>query len=513
MSLRSRITSFFNRKSSPNYDTSRPIAWIPSKRGGIVVTHEKALELSTCFACVRVISEDVAKLPWNVFSISGNKRTKLDNQLSRLLNTRPNPDMGAFSFRETIMSHALTWGNGYAEIERDMAGRAVALWLISPDRVDPKRYPDGNIYYEVTNAHGPKTILTPRDVFHLHGIGFDGISGYSMVALAAETLGFAIAAEEHGSSFYGNNTTPGMALKTDAALSDDGYDRLKKQIEDRRGSGRAYEGMILEEGLDFARPNMSQVDAQYIETRRQQVEEVCRWWRVPPHKVSELSRAHFANVENLNIDYATDTLMPWIKRLEEEADFKLIGNRSLASYTKIAIQGLMRGDSAARAAFYKEMFNMGAFSPNMILELEDIDPIGPEGDEHYIQVNMTTLKKIVEQPAPQETAPQDAADPAINNFVSRFLAKDIEAAQSAKERYNREEFADWLSGQLKRFAPVRNASLDDLMPVIKVAYPKADKSDILSVYSNAARKELFNLYDDGEASYVQVSSRIFEVLQ
>lgn len=412
MSMKTWFSGLFaKRQSAPQQQ--RPVALFRGRHAGIVITHDKALELAACFACVRAISEDIAKLPFNVYGRRGNKRIRLDRStISYLLNTRPNPTMGAFTFRETMTQWALTWGNGYAEIERDMANRPIALWPIEPHRVEVDEV-DGRLVYKIMNQSGAQSILDQDNVFHLKGMG-DGIVGYSLIGLAAESIGFGIAAEQYGSGFFGNNTTPGMAVKVPTKLSEPAYNRLKEELEKRKGSKNAFSGLILEEGLDFARPNMSQTDAQYIESMRLVSEQMCRWFRVPPHKIQDLTRAHFNNVESENTNYAVDTLTPWAIRWEQEADYKLISNRALADYTKMSIQALMRGDSAGRATFYKEMFNMGAFSPNMILELEDMDPIGDEGDEHYIQSNMTTLKKIVTQPVDPASPPTQSGAPSEN---------------------------------------------------------------------------------------------------
>lgn len=509
MSILSRFRGLFNRKTQPS-QTDQRMVWL-GKHASVPITHETALKLSTCFACVRVIAEDVAKLPWHVFGKSGNKRTRLDgSQIQRILNTRPNPEMGAFTFRETLMGWALTYGNGYAEIERDMAGRPVALWPLSPDRVEAARS-NGRIVYEVSNGIGEKTILEQSDVFHVHGIGFDGLTGYSMVSQAAEALGLSIAAEEHGASFYGNNTTPGLSLKTSNALSDEAYERLKKDIKEKTGSRKAYKPMILEEGLDFANPQMSQVDAQYVETRRLQIEEVCRWWRVPPHKVSELSRAHFANVENLNIDYATDTLMPWIKRLEEEADFKLISSRSQAAYTKIAIQGLMRGDSAARSAFYREMFNIGSLSINDVRAMEDLDPIGPEGDEYFMQSAMTTVKRIVEPPQ----NPAQIMEPTAIKYVARFFSDDLRDANDAKERFKKDRrgFLDWMTNYYTKAASRMDKALNDITDSLASAYQhEIDHAALLSAYAEASAAQVLNLYDGKEVDHDAVTDAFLKVL-
>ncbi len=503
MSLRSRIGAIFARSTKPEPTPGRPVAWLPTRRGGVVVTQDKALELATSFACMRAIAEDVAKLPWHVFAKSGNTRSRLDNSsLSYLLNVRPNPETGAFSFKETIVSHALMWGNGYAEIDRDLAGRPKALWLMSPDRVEPERAPDGRLVYAVRQGPGDILYLEANDVFHLHGIGFDGIKGYSMVGLAAQSLGFAIAAEEHGASFYGNNTTPGLALKTDAVLDDAGFKRLKEQVAERKGSSRAYEVMILEQGMDFARPNMSQVDAQYVETRRLVIEEVCRWWRVPPHKIGELTRAHFANVENLNIDYATDTLMPWIKRMEEEADWKLIGNRSQASYTKIAIQALMRGDSAARAAFYKELRLLGALSANDIRAFEDMDPIA-DGDGYYMQAQYVTLKQINDGTAKPVVA--DATQ-SVTRTAARLLSAQIRKAETRRSKNSDDDHRDWVDHQAQNSRNRVESAIRDIAPQC----PDIDRA--VHEYLEAERTEVLAFFDGDSPDYQKVTNALLEAI-
>lgn len=508
MSLRERVGALFARRVPPE-TPSRPIAWLPVRRGNIVVTQEKALQLATCFACARAISEDIAKLPWNAFSRSGNKRTKLDNSpLHRLLNVRPNPDMGSFSFRETLVFQALTWGNAYAEIERDISGRPTALWPIYADRVTPKHV-NGRLIYEVRQQSGDPLIIQADEMFHLHGVGFDGVQGYSMVGLAAQSLGFAIAAEEHGASFYGNNTTPGLALKTDAVLNEEGFERLKKQIAERKGSARAYEGMILEQGMDFARPNMSQVDAQYVETRRQQVEEICRWWRVPPHKVGELSRAHFTNIEHQNIDYVTDTLMPWVKRLEEEADWKLIGNRSQASYTKIAVQALMRGDSQGRATFYKELRLLGALSANDIRALEDLDPI-PDGDGYYMQSQYVPLKAINDGIAtPKPEAPKPDPEKLVETVSNRLFDAQLKKARAVYRHMNRESYEAWVDNQAINTLPRVEKLFADLHPVL----PDLDVYAVTNAYLVAEREQLMLLFDGQEPDSGRVSSLLLEVIK
>ena len=285
-----------------------------------------------------------------------------------------------------------------------------------------------------------------------------------------------------------------MALKTDAKLSDDGFKRLETQISERKGSGRAFEGLILEEGLDFARPNVSMVDAQYSETRQKIVEEICRWWRVPPHKVMELSRAHFANVENLDIDYTKSTIHPWTKRLEEEADHKLIGRRSRVGYTKINLNGLMRGDSTTRAQYYKDMLSNGVLSINKVLELEDMDPIGPEGDKRYIQLNMTTLEAVAEGrnlAAPAESPPDT---PDVEDLLHSAFMKSLYFVQRNKGK-NPDNFATEIESHLIKVEPGIN----------RILHGNHAKT---SAYLRAAAIQFTNVYKGRAADFGEVANAV-----
>lgn len=507
------------RKTQPAHPGDKTFYYFPKKKGGVFVSHEKALELSACFGCCRTISEDIAKMPWNVYAMEGTQKVRMDGSaLHLLLNTRPNPNMTSFTFRETMMMWTLTWGNGYAEIERNMAGRPVALWPISPDRVEPRRDGTGEVYYEVDNQRQGRSILRQSEMFHVHGPGWDGLMGYSMIGLAATTLGFGLATEEHGANYFGNNTVIGLALKTDMALGEQAYQRLKDEIESRRGSSRAYEGMILEQGLDFAYPsqNTTQSDSQYVETRRQIIEDICRWWRVPPHKVAELSRAHFANVENLNIDYVTDSLMPWVKRLEEEADWKLIGPRSQAAFTKFATAELMRGDSQARAAWYREMRHMGVFSVNEVRAMEDLDPIGPEGDDRHMQKQYVTLEVISEQsgddanmlPDTTDDEEDDMAQEMAASITGRLFQAEFNKAKSALPRYegDREAFLEWIGIQNQKGHERRLAAFR----MMNRFY--TDTDGLAEAYLSEERKQILALYDGRKPEFERLTQVVMELL-
>ena len=401
--------------------------YVPMRQAGMHVDHDTALKLSTVFACTRVIAETVAQLPWRVYreNANGGRDRVVSSPLENVLQRRPNPEMGAFTFRETLLAWALTWGNGYAEIVRDQAGRVAELWPIAPDRVCLKRASDGVLYYEVSNQSGAKTLLDPADVFHLHGLGFDGVEGYSVISMAARSIGLGLAADEFGASFFGNSTVVSGILKHPATLSEEAVSRLKESWkEQRQGPSRAHSPIVLEEGMTWEQLGIPPDDAQFLETRRFQVQDICRWFRVPPHKVADLERATFSNIEHQSIEFVVDTIMPWCLRLEQEADRKLFGRTTpQRMYTKLNANALLRGDAKSRSDFYSTMWNLGVLSVNEIRELEDLNPIGEDGDKRFVQLNMTTLERAGEEPEPQ---PQPEAERDV-----QFEADEEELANAA----------------------------------------------------------------------------------
>ncbi len=392
---------FWNRSTAPA-DTNPPVN-IFTMRGGMLVNHETALQIATVFACVRYIAESIGTLPWGVFQkrLDGGRDELNESQLYRLLHTRPNPEMAPMAFKETLTAWALTWGNGYAEIERDRANRPAALWPLTPDRVQPKRDAAGRLVYEVNNGSGvAKSIVPAANMYHLHGLGYDGLTGYSVVSLAARSIGTGLAADAFANSFYANNTVLGGVLKHPKALSDPAYDRLVESWQNRhKGPQKAYKPAILEEGMEWQSIGMPLKDAEFLLTRKFTVNEICRWFRVPPHKVADLERATYSNIESQAIEAVVDAIMPWAVRLEEEANFKLVSFRNQGSIiTKLNLKGLMRGDAKTRAEYYQMMRNLGAFTINDILGLEDMNPIGPDGDVRVMQSQYVPIEMLGQQP-------------------------------------------------------------------------------------------------------------------
>lgn len=370
---------------------------------GVTVTPDTAVTIPTVWACLRYLSQTVAVLPWHVMreAPTGGKKART-HRVDWLLWKRPNPEWSSMQFRETLLHWALRWGNGYAEIERDGLGQPLAMWPIHPDRVEVCRDPDtAELFYEVSNGEGGRVEIPARDMFHLRGFG-EGPVGVNVIAYAAQSIGWARAAQLFGASFFGNGMQPSGIVMNKRPLTPEGLDRQREQFEQLyRGPRNAHRTAFLDADAEWKSIEFSAREAQLIDVHQHLVEEICRWFGVPPHKVMHLLRATFSNIEHQAIEVVVDSITPWVKRFEDEADYKLFGlqNRN-GFYTKINMNGLLRGDMRTRMEFYKGMQYVGAFSPNRILELEDEETIGAEGDIHVMQSQFVPLDRIGAEPQP-----------------------------------------------------------------------------------------------------------------
>lgn len=427
------------------------------RHAGVVVDHDTALTYSAYFRGVSYIAQTVAGLPWDVIRDLGDKTQPLPQHRARyLLHTRPNREMSAFAWRETLMAWALTWGNGYAEIEWDGAGRPVALWPISPDRVQVKRDQEtGQIYYEVSNYMAGSTRLAPEDVFHLHGLGFDGLVGYSIVTMAARSLGIALAGETYAEDFFANNGVTTGGFTTPKKMSAGAIERLRNQWAERATPGKKFTALVLEEDTKWFSMALPSKDAQVLESRMFQVTDIARWLGLPPHKLADLSRATFSNIQHQSIEVVNDALMPWVVRLEQEANYKLFSRRDRGLRTKLNVRGLLRGDDMSRATYYQVMRNIGVYSTNDIRKLEDMDPVGPEGDELLVQINQTTLKRLAEGdpnlkgPTEPEELPDERAVASwrllVEDAFRRVIRRETNQYEQRRHKLtNRQEVAEYL---------------------------------------------------------------------
>jgi HK97 family phage portal protein len=417
-----------------------PAGWLTNAMGGARtragtdVSPYSAMSIAAYFACIRNISEDIGKLPLLTYKrLPRGKERALKHPLYKLLSLRPNPNHSAMTLKETMTQFVLGWGNAYAEIVFDpYTGYAAELWPIHPSRVRVMNLPGEGVVYDVRSSHNQwmggqapfeAVRLPARSVLHVRGLGAEGMYGYSIAQLAAESLGLTIAAENFGAAFFGNGTWLGGVLEHPGVLGEEAIKHLRESWEGRyRGPDNAGKPAILEEGMTWHQLGVPPEDAQFIATREFQIEEIARWFRMPLHKIGHLGkvRSGTVSIEQQSIEYVTDTLMPWMVRFEQEIAIKLFTDDE-DSFAEFLVNALMRGDSVARGDFYKTMFEMAALSPNDIRELESQNPIGPDGDHYFLPANnlapihlvVTGATNMPNQPGPAEqpAQPEKPAQP------------------------------------------------------------------------------------------------------
>ena len=362
---------------------------------GVAVTPDIAMQEAAVYACVRVLSESVAQLPLQVFRKrkSGGKDRAPDHPLYPILHDQPNRRQSSFEFRESCMAHAALRGNAVSKIV-PLGGSAVGeLILLEPDRTEIFMAADGRRAYRYQPETGPEQILLQHEVFHIPGLSFDGISGLSPIRYHRETVGASLAAKEFGARLFKNGTHIGTVFEHPGKLGAEAQsnlkDSLKKGFASVMNAGKA---IILEEGMKVQKLGMTSEDAQYLETRKFSRSEIASIFRVPPHKIGDLERATFSNIEQQSIEFVTDTLMPWLVRIEQAISRDLFSeqDRRRGYFAEFNVMGLLRGDAAARASYYKSRFEVGSLSPNQIRNLENENP-EDGGDQCFVPLNMIPI--------------------------------------------------------------------------------------------------------------------------
>ena len=370
---------------------------------GKQVNERTSMQMTAVYSCVRILSEAVASLPLNVYRYTdtGGKEKAIDHSLYRLLHDEPNPEMSSFIFRETLMTHLLLWGNAYAQIIRNGKGEVIALYPLMPDRMTVDRDSNGRLYYKYRKSNDDAPTmesgvvnLAPSDVLHVPGLGFDGLVGYSPIAMAKNAIGLAIAAEEYGSKFYANGAAPSGVLEHPGTLKDP--TRVRDSWNSTfGGSSNSHKVAVLEEGMKYTPISISPNEAQFLETRKFQINEIARIFRVPPHMVGDLEKSSFSNIEQQSLEFVKYTLDPWVIRWEQSIQRSLLSKDEKAVYfVKFNLEGLLRGDYQSRMNGYAIGRQNGWMSANDIRELENLDRIPAEdgGDLYLINGNMLPLK-------------------------------------------------------------------------------------------------------------------------
>ena len=371
---------------------------------GKPVNERTAMQTTAVYACVRILAEAVASLPLHVYEYQddGGKKLVHDHPLYYLLHDEPNPEMTSFVFRETLMSHLLIWGNAYAQVIRDGAGRVLGLYPLLPDKMEVQRDDRGNIYYVYSRNSDENPMfkeygdirLKAEDVLHIPGLGFDGLIGYSPIAMAKNAVGMTLACEEYGASFFANGANPGGVLEHPGVLKDPSKVR-ESWNSVYRGVNNAHKIAVLEEGMKYQQIGIPPEEAQFLETRKFQINEIARLYRIPPHMVGDLDKSSFSNIEQQSLEFVKYTLDPWVIRWEQSLQRSLLLPGEKGKYfIKLNVDGLLRGDYQSRMNGYAVGRQNGWFSANDIREMENMNPIPDEqgGNLYLINGAMTKLE-------------------------------------------------------------------------------------------------------------------------
>ena len=399
------FSGLFKSRDKPQNSTagSAYTFFMGGSTAGKHVNERSAMQMTAVYSCVRILAEAVAGLPLHLYKYTeeGGKEKAVDHPLYLLLHDEPNPEMSSFVFRETLMTHLLLWGNAYAQIIRNGKNEVVALYPLMPNKMSVDRDERGQLYYtyqrsneEAPTMKGSSVILKPSEVLHIPGLGFDGLVGYSPIAMAKNAIGMAIACEEYGAKFFANGAQPGGVLEHPGTIKDP--QRVRESWQSTfGGSGNANRIAVLEEGMKYTPIAISPEQAQFLETRKFQINESARIFRVPPHMVGDLEKSSFSNIEQQSLEFVKYTLDPWVIRWEQSIMRSLLTPEEKKTfYVKFNLEGLLRGDYQSRMNGYAIGRQNGWMSANDIRELENLDRIPTEegGDLYLINGNMLPMR-------------------------------------------------------------------------------------------------------------------------
>ncbi|HOO50640.1 MAG TPA: phage portal protein [Alphaproteobacteria bacterium] len=382
---------------------------------GETVNEYTAFTYSAVWNAIYQISSTIGSLPLHLMQRTGrNKRYAIEQSLYRVLHTQWNPYMTAKTGRETMAAHILSWGNGYAEKVKNGYGDIIELWPIAPDRVTPEMQ-DGEIVYIIMVGNEKKTFNRDK-ILHIPGFGFDGLVGYSPIAMARKNIGWGMAMETFSSNYFGQGTHPGVVVSHPGKLDPDAFKNLKQSLTDNySGLGQSHKLMLLEDAMKLEKLGFSPEDSQFLESKQHHISDIARWFNMPPHKLKDMTKSSFNNIEAENASYVIDTILPWIVHIEQNYAIQLLTLQEYKQgfYFKHILEGLLRANSKDRAEFYKYMIGNGIMTPNEVREKEDMNPSGdPNADElwmptglipmskfdEYLKKNQGTPKQIEEEP-------------------------------------------------------------------------------------------------------------------
>ncbi len=450
------LARLFEKRSTTSNPAQWFVDWIrggSESSSGVNVSEDSALKHSPFWAAIRVISGAVSSLPLLTYQrqSDGNKDRATSHPVYKLLHDKPNQYMTAGKFYESRTAHALIYGNGYAEIQRDGGGRPIALWPLLPDRVARDVTESGVPFYRVMVDAGNIVTVADANMLHIPGLGANGYVGYPVVQYQKEAIGLGVATKQFGARFFSNDANPGGVLEHPGKLDDEAHKRLKKSwAAVHSGLDNAHRVAILEEGLKWAGTGVSPEAAQAIETQKFSVDDIARIFNLPPHMIGSMDSATFTNIEQQKIDFLTRTLVYWLRIWESEIDCKLFSAAEQKTFfVEFLMDSLLRGDSAARSTAYTAGRMGGWLSVNDVRRFENMNSIGEKGDEYLVPFNMRVAGEEPPEPAPpalpapaeDDDEDQERHRPQFEQLWRRMITKEVNALQTAAKKGNAKDKA------------------------------------------------------------------------
>lgn len=422
--------------------SARPTHGREKSQAGETVTPEIALTVSAVLAAFTILSEDISSLPLILYRRNGrNKERDYGSPYYRLMHDKPNPEHSSMIFRELVVGHLLAWGNFFGQMIYNSAGDVTEIWPLRPDRMTVVRV-NGERLYTYIGGDGKPRRFAPDQILHIPAFGFDGLVGYSRISLARNAIGLSLATEQYGSKFFANGARPGIALLHPGKLSDTAYNHLRDSWNEQHQGAEKSQGLaIMEEGMDLKTISIPPEDAQFLETRRFQVNEIARIFRVPPHMIGDMERSTSwgSGIDSQEQGYVNHTLRPWLVRIEQSLNTQLLLEKQQETqYFEHLLDGLLRGDLTARYGAYVQAINNGIMSPNEVRDRENLNPYDG-GDEYYHPLNMATQGKA---PAARQNF-----EPLYRDAVTRVVKREMNdlrgAVRRSLARGKSAEFESW----------------------------------------------------------------------
>lgn len=444
MSLVSRLVE---RRASEQTLISNPVAWLLDWFGGgptatgVRVNADRALRIVAVYACVRILAETIGALPLHLYRrlSNGGKERATDHPNYSLMHDSPNREMTSMEFRETGMGHNGLRGNSYSQIVFRGDGRPDELIPLHPDRTKPERLKNDELVYLYTPPNGGRQKTFRADeILHIRGLGGNGIVGYDPITLAREAMGLAIATEEHGARFFANGTTPAGVLQYPNELKDDAFKRLRDSWADKyQGLQNSSKPLILEDGATWQGIGINHENAQFLETRKLQITEIARLFRIPPHMIADMEKATFSNIEQQSLEFVIHTMLPWLTRHEQRYNRTLLlpGERG-EYFFELNIDALLRGDIKSRFEAYKIARDTGWANVDEIRAKENMNPLpeGKGGDTYTMQSSFVPLDMLGKNMKPATEGVRAALMPALAAACLRAVRKESKALASLHKR-------------------------------------------------------------------------------